>query len=73
MCNLTKGENYYKRDRNMNYRDRTETLATGTGTLETGKKWLLESPLHGLKKERIYYSSTCALVYSRLVNKILVD
>ena len=29
----------------------TWTINTGTGTLETGKKWLLESPLHGLKKK----------------------
>ena len=64
---------------------RITTKESGTWTIETGtgsyrnrnfrdrKKVNLESPLHGLTKERIYYSSTSAFVYWRLVNESLVD
>ena len=51
----TKDSKYYDGNRKMDafwLKVRITTKDTGTGTLETGKKWPLEAPLRGLKKNK---------------------
>ena len=55
MNNLNKGDKYHDGEGKMDaiwLKVRITTKESGTWTLETGKKWLLESPLHGLKKRK---------------------